>query len=136
MAATGAPAADAPRKKLAANVVRLFKYLAADYFEEFVHSCDRWLQRAFRVVSADQDSPGDRAKAAALATLYGPHVLPENLLRILNNGLRLEHVVLVGVDPGAAAPGLRRELVAELTKHILVYQKFPKSLLRGFSRHR
>ena len=67
----------------------LIQALAADYFEEFVHSCDIWLQRAFRVVGADQDNPGERAKAAALATLYGPHVLSENLLRILNNGFAL-----------------------------------------------
>ena len=52
-------------------------------------------------------------------------MLPENLLRILNNGLRLEHVVPVGVNPEAAAPGLRRELLAELTKHILVVDQHP-----------
>ena len=65
-----------PGKKLAANVVRLFKYLAADYFEEFVHSCDTWLQRAFRVVGADQDNPGERAKAAALLDAPAPELPP------------------------------------------------------------
>ena len=44
----GAPAAEPPRKKLAGTCVRLFKYLAADYYEEFVHSCDLWLRRNLR----------------------------------------------------------------------------------------
>ena len=125
VAAAGAPAAEPPRKKLAGTCVRLFKYLTADYYEEFVHSCDLWLRRNLRVLSSDQARPGERAKAELLAKLYGNHVLPEDLMDILNNGLCLEHVVPAGVDPDSVREDVLAKLLRIITKHLLTVDSHP-----------
>jgi len=67
---------------------RLFKYLINDYFEEFSASLRVYVSEACELVEANEaDLKQHRKRVADLVALYGPEVLPEELLQLYNVSL-------------------------------------------------
>lgn len=142
--AAAAPGAEGlPRKPIHEEVtgviVRLFKYLMNDYFEEFSLSTRDWVARKLRIVGpGDLDIEATR-RVSNLKALYTDRVLPEKLFALWNNGVgSMQHRLdeqgarLYALDREAVFADVAFKLSHELRAHILVVDEHP-TLSRFFT---
>ena len=74
-------------------VVRLYKFLLANYWEEFNNTTHAHIVRTFRCVPAAAAEPAAQHAARNLHELYTERVVPQELLKVMNNGLsNMDHV--------------------------------------------
>ena len=110
--------------ELCATLSRLYKYLIPSYLDEFTGKLRDFVAQSF-VMRNDMDSPETLAhqrRTEGLANLYGPQVLPPDLLNLLNRDLQqLEHVA-----PDSAGEGqVRQKLFDELRRLVLLVEEKP-----------
>ena len=116
-------------------VVRLFKHLLSQYYEEFYSSLRGHVAR---LSFAEHSSAAARAnveKWQRVAELYGAGVIPQRLLSCLNNGLDCWTHTLASAAPApddAARAGVRGVLLEILRRRLLVVDEHP-TLSRFFT---
>ena len=132
-AATGAGGGEL-YKAIAGVASRLFKYVICDYFEEFVFSVREWVVADLVVQPAEaEEDVAATGAAKALRLLYTEHVVPDDMLRLWNNGLgHLRHRLPPGQDPVEERPRLVNEFVQWIVKHLLHVDTHP-TLSRFFT---
>ena len=77
-ARTGAPS------RFCGVAARLYKFLLADYWEEYAEATSEWVASTLRVVSEPHDVPPPCATGAHMQPLYTARILSNDLLKILN----------------------------------------------------
>ena len=126
----------APHRLSCGAVVRLFKYLFNDYYDEFVLALTAHASTLNFVWESDGAAEAlvaeGVARAAALERLYGEGVVPPGLRGLLNAGFdRWEHVVPAAeraaqrAHRGVYETRIRAELVECLRRHCLVVDEHP-----------
>lgn len=117
----GNPLDDSP---LCATLSRLFKHLIPAYHDLFAAQLRAEVARSFRLVH-DVNSPETKQlqeRSRRLAALYGPAVLPDEVLQIRNRSLSaMEHVSQPGTDP---VP-LQQRMYDLLRRLVLVSEERP-----------
>ena len=86
---------------LCATLSRLYKFLVPSYLDEFTAQLRNLVASTFelRTDVDSEDSLFHQDRARKLVSLYGHHVLPEELMHIRNRDLcRMEHLAVQGFD--------------------------------------
>ena len=96
-------------------MVRLYKYLLCDYYEEFIQSTREWVLRSLQLLPHGNGNAAGQRQVAQMRALYGNHVISDECLRLFNNGLNLSHIVQDGVDMAEA----RTQLVGMFVGYIV-----------------
>ena len=103
-----------------------------DYNSEFYFSMEQWLSRLQFVRGDGRDRRQAAESYQAYAALYGKHVIPDELLPLLNNGLDvLEHFVAEAdqaafdADPAASRAKVLSSLTDLLRKNLLMVDEHP-----------
>ena len=132
-AATGAGESEL-YKAITGVASRLFKFVIADYYEEFVFSVREWVAADLLVQPAEAgEDIAATGAAKALQRLYTEHVVPERMLDLWNNGLGcLRHRLAPGQDPVAERPRIVNDFVQWIVKHLLHFDSHP-TLSRFFT---
>ena len=132
-AATGAGGGEL-YKTITGVAVRLFKYVICDYFEEFVFSVREWVVQKLVVQSAEEaEDVAATGAAKALQRLYTEHVVPQDMLRLWNNGLGcMRHRLGPGEDLVEERPRVVNDFVQWIVKHLLHVDSHP-TLSRFFT---
>jgi len=118
----------APHRNLCGAVVRVFKYLVSDYYDEYVAN----LRTRAELLEALVRTPATEAahqKAVLLQRLYGEDVLPQSLLCVLNAGLDSWGTC---AQEGRTLAASRESLFQLLRRRILVVDEHP-TLTRMFT---
>ena len=132
-AATGAGGGEF-YKTITGVASRLFKYVICDYFEEFVFSVREWVVQTLVVQSAEElEDVAATSAAKALQRLYTEHVVPEDMLRLWNNGLGcMRHRLKPGESPEEERPRVVSEFVQWIVNCLLHVDTHP-TLTRFFT---
>ena len=132
-AATGAGGGEL-YKTITGVASRLFKYVICDYFEEFVFSVREWVVQKLVVQSAvEEEDIAATSAAKALQRLYTEHVVPQDMLRLWNNGFGcMRHRLKPGEDPIEERPRVVNDFVQWIVKHLLHVDSHP-TLSRFFT---
>ena len=105
---------------------RLFKYVICDYFEEFVFSVREWVVHKLEVQPAEEEDIAATSAAKSLRRLYTDHVVPQEMLRLWNNGFGcMRHRVKPGQSPEEERPRVVHEFVQWIVKHLLHVDSHP-----------
>ena len=129
-------AKEEPHNQASGHIVRLFKYLMADYYSEFFAALVAHVDSlAFKLRSdqaAARGAPEADAQAARLEQLYGPEVLPLGVRAVLNGGVgRWCHFVPIELegdyrrDPAVYQAAIRARFTELLRKHFLTVDEHP-----------
>ena len=122
-----------PHRTVCGVVVRLFKYLINQYYEEFVSSLRTHATRlVFLQGPPSALALAETAKWSRMAELYGESVIPARLLLCLNNGLRSWSHTTSAVAPDHAAPapgGAAQPPVSEVDVRGVLVEVLRKRLL-------
>ena len=132
--------AASPHLTVCGVIVRLYKYLVSDYYEDFISSLSALVGRLRFVRSAEGVAVAGLRKWQQLAALYGAGVFPEGLLECLNAGFDVwEHHMPAAQRAGADASALERQeqsvrgkLLEILRRRLLVVDESP-TLSRFFT---
>eukprot|EP00959_Pyramimonas_sp_CCMP1952_P105501 2205537-Pyramimonas_sp.AAC.1 len=105
--------------------VRMYKYIHNSYYEEFSSNLLKFVVGNLRVVPEDPAATmGHCAHVRHLMSLYGPDVVPDQLVLLLN--VRIGLVAHSSSAPdGVDLPTLRREVFLQLQKRILLVEEHP-----------
>ena len=107
-------------------VVSLFKYLLSDYYEELCCSTREWVLRDLEVVGSHMALAAAKERALGMATLYGRHVFPCDVMRLWNNGFEnMQHVVADGLVPEQERPRIVGEFVSVLIQCLMQVDEHP-----------
>ena len=126
-AALGDTTGKALHETLPGVMVRLYKYLLCDYYEEFVQSTREWVLRSLQLVPHGSSSADGQRQVAQMRALYGDHVISDECLRLFNNGLNLSHIVEDGIDMGETRAQLVGMFVAYIVKSLFHVDSHPVS---------
>ena len=106
------------------NASRLYKYLVADYFEQFRVSIHNWATAVFRVEAqpADQTMRDQQAESiAGFRQLYGRDVFPEELTCWFPLHWDYPHHIEGEIEAGQGATTFAEALI----RHILIAEDHP-----------
>ena len=93
--------------------------MISDYFEEYAKNLRTWAEE-LAILRHEERSEEVVSAVQGLVKLYTNHVFPDKVMKILNNGLRLQHVLPAGVEPtGELRVSLLLDLSMELHKFLL-----------------
>ena len=108
---------------LTANCSRWFRHLLSDYAEEYALSLKIYVDNPDHVhMSLARPPPAAQQRTSNLLKLYGPNVLPSDVLAFFDGDIaKREHVLLPDEDPYAA----RREAFKVLHKHLVRVEEKP-----------
>ena len=110
--------------ELCGTLSRVYKYLVPSYLEEFNHRLREIVLRRF-VVCSDIGSPAtmaSQAQNAKLVALYGPLILPPELMMLLNRSVaNMEHIGPADVDEQA----LRKKTFDVLQRLVILVEEKP-----------
>ena len=114
------------RDDVCANCSRLFRHLIPDDLEEFSSSLRHIVDNMKIVYGSPADEHivpvSEREPTRNLQALYGPDVLPDDLLLLLNFRVgEIAHVCSAEADEARA----RRDMFRALSKHMLLIEERP-----------
>ena len=114
--------------------VRLYKFLIADYYDEFAYSVRAWVDRVLKVMPHCGADAARQAAIARMQSLYTEHVLPDDLIARWNNGIGhgMCHVLLAGQNPEEERPRLVKLFTEWIINHLLKIDSAP-TLTRFFT---
>ena len=124
-AALGDTTGNALHEALPGVMVRLYKYLLCDYYEEFIQSTRDWVLRSLQLVPHGSSSADGQRQVAQMRALYGEHVISNECLRLFNNGLNLSHIVEDAIDMAEARPQLVGMFVGYIVKDLFHVDSHP-----------
>jgi len=118
--------------RLTGTAVRMYKYVFNDYYEEFCNSIRDWVPMDLVVCRADELGH-QGSQALHLRELYSEHVIPDDMLRLLNgNIIELKHHVQGDQNPIDLRPGLVGFISQRLVRFLLSPDSHP-TLSRFFT---
>ena len=107
--------------ELVASCTRWFKYLLNDYAEEFANSLKSYVSENMQLTEGVEPHALSVA-SSKLVDLYGPDVLPQDILAFFNGNLaELEHVA----PPGADRRVVCGDAFVLLHKHLICVEEKP-----------
>lgn len=107
--------------------VRLFKYLLAEYWDEFVAATRSYITENLRILPSAHSQADQVDEAHGLQVLYTQSVVPTEVLCILNNGLVFEHVADFAAESHSQeeSEAIINSLSDCLTQHVFHVDEHP-----------